>query len=105
MTKPYTIFDEIESKGHDEDFQPVETKIATGHAPGSWGKIATLAERVARGESLWHESDFRKHICTVEESEEGMREVQMAVSGERTSKEFQRRRSKFHPCTNTSAKS
>jgi hypothetical protein len=53
------VFDAILECGHDEDFTPEETEgfAATDAPAGSRAKIHTLAERVMRGEPLWHPSD------------------------------------------------
>ncbi len=53
------VFEAILECGHDEDFMPVETVDFDGtDAPaGSRTKIDVLAERVMRGEPLWHPSD------------------------------------------------
>jgi hypothetical protein len=53
------VFDAILECGHDEDFMPVETEEfdATDAPAGSRAKIDVLAERVLRGEPLWHSSD------------------------------------------------
>ena len=53
------VFEAILERGHDEDFEPVETdEFAGTDAPaGSRTKIEILAERVKRGEPLWHQDD------------------------------------------------
>ena len=53
------VFDAILECGHDEDFTPTETDdfAATDAPAGSRAKIDILAERVKRGEPLWHPSD------------------------------------------------
>jgi hypothetical protein len=53
------VFEAILECGHDEDFLPVESEDFDGtDAPaGSRAKIDVLAERVMRGQPLWHASD------------------------------------------------
>jgi hypothetical protein len=53
------VFEAILECGHVEDFLPVETDDFDGtDAPaGSRAKIDVLAERVMRGQPLWHPSD------------------------------------------------
>jgi hypothetical protein len=53
------VFEAILECGHDEDFDPVESNEfqATDAPAGSRAKIDTLAERVLRGQPLWHASD------------------------------------------------
>jgi hypothetical protein len=53
------VFEAILECGHDEDFNPVESGEfqATDAPAGSRAKIDTLAERVLRGQPLWHNSD------------------------------------------------
>lgn len=40
------------------DYAPPEPKEPTAAKPGSKEKIAVLADRFDRGESLWHEDDL-----------------------------------------------
>ncbi len=53
------VFEAILECGHDEDFMPVESHDfdATDAPAGSRAKIDILAERVMRGEPLWHPKD------------------------------------------------
>ena len=53
------VFEAILECGHDEDFSPEETNsfAATDAPAGSRAKIDILADRVLRGEPLWHASD------------------------------------------------
>jgi hypothetical protein len=53
------VFDAITKYGHDEDFDPQPTNEfrATDAPAGSRAKISILADRVLRGEPLWHEED------------------------------------------------
>lgn len=53
------VFESILEFGHDEAFVPVETEsfCATDAPAGSRSKIEVLAERVQRGEPLWHPED------------------------------------------------
>ena len=53
------VFEAILESGHDEDFVPVETDefFATEAPAGSRQKIEVLAQRVLRGEPLWHSDD------------------------------------------------
>ncbi|OHB68093.1 MAG: hypothetical protein A2V70_07560 [Planctomycetes bacterium RBG_13_63_9] len=53
------VFEAILECGHDEDFVPAETdEFHSTEAPaGSRAKIEVLAERVRRGEPLWHGED------------------------------------------------
>ena len=53
------VFEAILECGHDEGFAPVATEDFSGtEAPaGSREKIRVLAERVRRGEPLWHVDD------------------------------------------------
>lgn len=53
------VFEAILECGHDEDFVPVATDdFSPTDAPaGSRSKIDVLADRVKRGEPLWHPED------------------------------------------------
>jgi len=53
------VFEAILECGHDEDFVPAETDQFQGtDAPaGSQAKLDVLAQRVLRGEPLWHSDD------------------------------------------------
>ena len=53
------VFEAILECGHDEDFAPVATdEFSSTDAPaGSRRKLDVLAERVKRGEPLWHPGD------------------------------------------------
>jgi hypothetical protein len=53
------VFEAILQHGHDEDFAPTESEGfgATEAPAGSRAKIDILAERVLRGEPLWHPND------------------------------------------------
>ncbi len=53
------VFEAILECGHDEDFAPEENdQFGETDAPaGSRAKIDILAERVLRGQPLWHPSD------------------------------------------------
>lgn len=53
------VFEAILKYGHDEDFSPTadEAFEATVSPAGSREKLDVLAERVRRGEPLWHPDD------------------------------------------------
>lgn len=53
------VFDAILKYGHDEDFVPMEDETfeATKCPAGSREKLDVLAERVRRGQPLWHPED------------------------------------------------
>ncbi len=53
------VFEAILECGHDEDFAPVETEDfrPTDAPAGSRLKLEILAERVQRGQPLWHADD------------------------------------------------
>jgi hypothetical protein len=53
------VFEAILKYGHDEDFAPTEGEdFKPTQAPaGSKVKLEVLAERVRRGEPLWHQDD------------------------------------------------
>lgn len=53
------VFEAILECGHDEDFSPVTTIgfDATDAPAGSRAKLDILAQRVLRGEPLWHPED------------------------------------------------
>ena len=51
------VLDSIRYYGDAESFEPQELPEPTDALPGDAGKIATLAERVERGEKLWHPDD------------------------------------------------
>ena len=53
------VFEAILECGHDEDFAPVTTGgfNATDAPAGSRAKLDVLAQRVLRGEPLWHPED------------------------------------------------
>jgi hypothetical protein len=53
------VFEAILQYGHDEDFVPQEGDefSATAAPAGSREKLEVLAERVRRGEPLWHPED------------------------------------------------
>ena len=53
------VFEAILKYGHDEDFAPVkdDTFSATQAPAGSKTKLDVMAERIRRGEPLWHQDD------------------------------------------------
>jgi hypothetical protein len=53
------VFEAILECGHDEDFVPVETEefMGTDAPAGSRSKLDILAERVRKGQPLWHGED------------------------------------------------
>ena len=51
------IFQELKSKLHDEDFEPRIDCEPTPARPGSLEKLFVLAERVERGQPLYHKFD------------------------------------------------
>jgi hypothetical protein len=53
------VFEAILECGHDEDFLPMEDDAfnPTDAPAGSRAKIDILAERIMRGQPLWHPSD------------------------------------------------
>ncbi len=53
------VFEAILECGHDEDFAPVATEdfTPTDAPAGSRSKLEVLAERVERGQPLWHPDD------------------------------------------------
>lgn len=56
---PENVAQQIIRLGHDEDFEPVGGSdwLPTDHPAGSPGKIEVLADRVERGQPLWHPHD------------------------------------------------
>lgn len=62
MRQVRNVFEAIVKYGHDEDYSPVSEEFdATDEPAGSRSKISVLAERMARGEPLWHEEDRRDY--------------------------------------------
>lgn len=62
MRQVRNVFEAIVKYGHDEDYSPInEEFIATDEPAGSRSKISVLAERMARGEPMWHEEDRRDY--------------------------------------------
>jgi hypothetical protein len=59
MRQSRNVFEAILHYGHDEDFRPDPSgDFRPTDAPaGSRAKINVLAERIARGDPLWHEQD------------------------------------------------
>ena len=59
MRQMRNVFEAILKYGHDEDFVPrVDNEFESTNAPaGSKQKLEVLAERVLRGEPLWHPED------------------------------------------------
>jgi hypothetical protein len=53
------VFEAILETGHDEDFIPVETEdfLPTDAPAGSRRKLQILADRVSKGQPLWHPHD------------------------------------------------
>jgi hypothetical protein len=51
------IFDEIKQVGHDEDFSPGKEGMPTGAKAGSLEKLFVIADRVEKGERLFHPGD------------------------------------------------
>jgi hypothetical protein len=51
------IFDEIRLKHHDEDYEPRKQGLPTGAKAGSLEKLFIIADRVERGERLFHPGD------------------------------------------------
>ena len=59
MRQMRNVFEAILKYGHDEDFCPAEDEMfcPTEAPAGSRAKLDVLAERVQRGEPLWHPED------------------------------------------------
>jgi hypothetical protein len=59
MRQVKNVFEAILKYGHDEDFVPATADgfRATNAPAGSRDKLDVLAERVLRGEPLWHPED------------------------------------------------
>ena len=59
MRNMRNVFEAILKYGHDEDFAPEENEdfVPTEAPAGSREKLDVLAQRVMRGEPLWHEDD------------------------------------------------
>jgi len=59
MSRTRNVFEAILKYGHDEDFIPNagDEFIPTEAPAGSAEKIEVLAQRVERGEPLWHPKD------------------------------------------------
>lgn len=57
MSRPVTIFEALDELGHDEDFEPRAAGEPTAARAGTKAKLEVLAERVRRGEDLWHPGD------------------------------------------------
>ena len=51
------IFDEIRLKQHDEDYEPRREGLPTGAKAGSLEKLFVIADRVEKGERLFHPGD------------------------------------------------
>lgn len=51
------IFDELRFKKHDEDFSPKKEGEPTGAKAGSLEKLFVIADRVEKGEQLFHPGD------------------------------------------------
>jgi hypothetical protein len=51
------VLDEIQVKGHDQDFEPKPASEPDDNMPQSKGRIETLRRRVERGEELRHPND------------------------------------------------
>lgn len=60
------IFDELRFKKHDEDFSPKREGAATGAKAGSLEKLFVIADRVEKGEQLFHPGD-NQILATVSE--------------------------------------
>lgn len=52
-----TIYSDLHTRGHDEDFDPIAATDPTSARPGSAAKIEAMAARVLRGEALYHRDD------------------------------------------------
>jgi hypothetical protein len=59
MSQVKNVFEAILKYGHDEDFAPTQGDDfeATEMPAGSSEKLDVLAERIRRGEPLWHPED------------------------------------------------
>jgi hypothetical protein len=59
MARIKNVFEAILKYGHDEDFAPTvsEQFEGTNSPAGSREKLDVLADRVRRGEPLWHPDD------------------------------------------------
>jgi hypothetical protein len=89
------IFEAI-ANNREEYFQPAPASVATGDLPGSWGKIETLANRVAAGEELWHPHDIVNHIASIELCQEGRDKCQAETMRNYESQEYVSRREKLN---------
>ena len=73
-----TIFSDLQTYFHDEDFMPVPALERTSARPGSAAKIEVMRLRVERGECLYHRDDDRRVLPVRQLSmgyQPGIREV------------------------------
>jgi len=60
IPEPDDLLDYIDDWGGDDGYEPTEQPKPTSAEPGTPGKIDALAERLAKGQHLWHEQDAKK---------------------------------------------
>jgi hypothetical protein len=68
------IFEELKLKKHDEDFQPRKEGEPTGAKAGSLEKLFVIADRVEKGEQLFHPGD-NPILATISEEFEKARYI------------------------------
>ena len=82
MLAPRTVHTDLDTLGHDEDFEPQPAAERTAARPGSPEKIEVMRRRVARGEALFHPDDEPIPLPPRETSEgyqPGIREMRSPV--------------------------
>lgn len=57
MIQPRTVFTDLLTVGHDEDFEHIPATAPTDALCGSWAKVLAMRGRVERGECLYHPCD------------------------------------------------
>jgi hypothetical protein len=82
-----TVFDDLRSLQHDEDFQPVSGPdfYSTGAEPGSDEKIDVMRARVSNGQPLWHPDDPVHEFVVQHEYATGIRVCADPSTGNRKS--------------------
>lgn len=89
-----TIREEIEIKGHDEDFIPDVCFQPTGAKPGTIEKMLVFIDRLEKGEELFHPCD--ETVPGLKEQNEALQEfVKEATRAEKAEREAENERNRI----------
>ena len=75
-----TVYTDLESVRHDEDFIPVAATLPCHYPAGSDEKIAAMRRRAEIGEDIWHRDDNANVLIARTSPQSGLRSAKTVIS-------------------------